>query len=158
MVDLVRLGVPLSIWGDNGRKIRNGKYSHDTGVGRASTIRTSMRRQFNPAKICLGLVVSVVNDLKTLRTFEIPALGGLLCAERTPEHVDLYDEGIEAIFWKGSRECADACLALLADKPRRDRIAQRGRERALRSGYYNERVLAEILDIAVFEAGDRAVS
>jgi len=80
---------------------------------------------------------------------EIPALGAVLCAERTSEHLSLYDDGVEAVFWSTPEECAASCRRLLADEPYRQSVARRGRERLQRNGHYNERVLAGILKNAI---------
>jgi len=76
---------------------------------------------------------------------EIPALGAVLCAERTSEHMSLYHDGVEAVFWTTAEECATACRSLLTDDARRESVARRGRERLQRNGHYNEQVLAAVL-------------
>lgn len=90
-------------------------------------------------------------DLHTTRSMEIPAMGGLLCAKRTSEHPALYEEGVEAVFWCDADECAEQCMALLADEPRRKAIAAAGHARAPRNGHSNQRVMARILDAAMGE-------
>ena len=64
------------------------------------------------------------------------------------EHMELCEEGREAVFWSNAAECAGQCMALLADEARRKAIAAAGHARALRNGHYNERVMARILDVA----------
>lgn len=149
MAELIKRGVPLSIWGDRWHKAREWPQiaAHWRGPGLyqdedyAAVIQSS--------RICLGLLSKGNRDLHTTRSLEIPALGGLLCAERTDEHRAMYEEGIEAVFWNDAAECAEQCRALLADEPRRKAIAAAGHARALRNGHYNERVMAEILDAAM---------
>jgi spore maturation protein CgeB len=145
MAELIRRNVPLSIWGDRWHKAREwaiiqphwrgpGIYGEDY----ATAILSS--------KICLGLLSKANRDLHTQRSVEIPALGGLLCAERTSEHIELYREGKEAIFWNDAEECAAMCKAMLVDEYRRAGIASRGHQRAIRNGNFNEPVMAAILD------------
>lgn len=69
------------------------------------------------------------------RTFEIPAMGGLLLAERTAEHQALFAEGIEAEFFSTTEELISKTLGFLANGERRSAIAERGRTRCLSSGY-----------------------
>ena len=83
--------------------------------------------------------------LHTQRSLEVPYLGGLLCAERTTEHLKLYCEGEEAVFWADADECAAVCLKLLADEPRRQEIARRGQARCIENGTLNEPIMAHIL-------------
>lgn len=83
------------------------------------------------------------------RNIGTPTLGSLLCAERTSEHLALYEEGVEAVFWNDAEECAAQCHRLLADDALRARIAARGHERALRNNLLNEPMLAAIIKRAV---------
>ena len=71
------------------------------------------------------------------------------CAEHTSEHLALYEEGREPVFWNDTAECAGQCMALLADVPRRKVIAEAGHAHALRNGHYNQQVIARILDAAI---------
>jgi hypothetical protein len=97
------------------------------------------------AKVCLGLLSKGNRDEHTQRSLEVPALGGLLCGERTPEHQALYQDGVEAVLWDDADECAEVCAGLLADEPRRRAIAAAGHTRALRLKLSNEDVVADIL-------------
>ena len=88
-------------------------------------------------------------DLSTTRSFEIPHLGGVFCAERTSEHLELYRENEDAVFWSSPEECAEKCADLLNDEERRKRIAVNGRKRCLQNGTTNEEVLTRILQTAL---------
>lgn len=145
MAELLRRGVPLSIWGDRWQKAPEWHLikSHWRGPGiydddnYAAAIQSS--------KICLGLLSKGNYDLHTTRSVEIPLLGGLLCAERTSEHLALYKEDYEAVFWKDTEECAVQCRRLLDDDSLRSKIAQRGHDRAQRNNLFNEPMLATIM-------------
>jgi spore maturation protein CgeB len=97
------------------------------------------------AKVSLGMLSKGNRDLHTTRSMEIPALGGLLCAERTDEHLALYRDGEEAVFWSDSAECARVCKALLADEPRRARIAAAGHRRHLHNGHTSENLIRHVI-------------
>ncbi len=97
------------------------------------------------AKVCLGLLSKDNRDLHTTRSLEIPSLGGLLCAQRTSEHSQMYQEGLEAVFWSDVDECATVCATLLGDEVKRNQIAQAGRERFLRSGHTTENMLRVVI-------------
>jgi hypothetical protein len=77
---------------------------------------------------------------------EIPALGGLLCAERTAEHLDLYIEGKEALFWDSVEECAAACSHILTNEELRKQIAAAGQARSVANGNTNENVMRAIVE------------
>jgi hypothetical protein len=97
------------------------------------------------AKMCIGLVSKGNRDLHTSRSAEIPYIGSLLCAERTVEHMAMYREDKEAVFWSTVEECAEKCFSLLKNESKRHAIAQAGRERCIRSGYLNEPIMETIL-------------
>src|SRR5262249_14700291 len=97
----------------------------------------------------LGLLSKGNRDAVTQRSFEIPYLGGGLCAERTLEHCQLYEEDNEAVFWSSADECAAQCLQVLQDEQRRGRIALNGQARCLNNKTTNEAVLAQILSEAL---------
>ncbi len=87
------------------------------------------------AKISLGFLRKENRDDYTQRTFEIPACGGLLLAERTARHAAFYREGIEAEFFdpNSPAELCDKVRALLSDDARRMGIRDAGREAVARS-------------------------
>lgn len=103
------------------------------------------------AKIALGLLSLGNQDLHTTRSLEIPAIGTLLCAPRTADHEALYRDGAEAVFFDSPDECADLCLALLADPARRIAISEAGHARALRNGRFNEPFCAAVLAAVMAE-------
>jgi spore maturation protein CgeB len=65
------------------------------------------------AKVNLGSLSNGNRGLHTTRSLDIPALGGLLCAERTTEHREMYVEGKEALFWSSAQECAKVCCNIV---------------------------------------------
>lgn len=145
MVELIRQGVPLSIWGDRWHKAPEWPQLAPHWRGPGLTMDDDYAAAILASKVSLGLLSKGNRDLHTTRSLEIPALGGLLCAERTSEHLAIYEEGSEAVFWSDAAECAEQCRALLADEPRRRAIAAAGHARAQRNGHYNEQVMAKII-------------
>ncbi len=104
------------------------------------------------ADISIALLSKGNCDQHTTRSMEIPALGSLLCGERTSEHLQLYQEGTEAVFWSDAAECIEHCRRLLADPERRLRIAKAGHRRALCNNHFNEPLMEGIVDIALGHA------
>lgn len=136
------LGVPISIFGSGWHKApewKNIKKLWKSGHLNSSAYKSTVQR----SKICLGLLAHENRDRHTTRSLEIPALGSVLCAERTTEHLQLYEEGVEAVFWSSAEECATLCLKLLSDESLRKSIAMAGRRRALSDDHSNDKLIAD---------------
>lgn len=97
-------------------------------------------------RISIGLVSHGNKDEYTTRSFDIPACGGFLLAERTPGHEAAYVEGDEAAFFSNPAECAARIRHYLPLAAERQRIAEAGRQRAERSGYSNDGRLARVIE------------
>lgn len=145
---LLELGVPLKIYGDRWQKAREWPALKNAWAG-PNLVGTDYVKAIQCAKVSLGLLSKGNRDLHTTRTAEIPYIGGVLCAERTTEHRDLYRENEEAVFWESPGECAEKCLWLLRNPEMRERIAKAGRERCIANGMLNEVVTQKILDAAL---------
>jgi spore maturation protein CgeB len=148
--DLIQQGVPLSIYGNKWSELKEWKtlkqYWKGPGLDDAYSYSTAILA----AKVSLGLLSKGNRDLHTTRSLEIPSLGAVFCAERTSEHLNLYREDEEAVFWSSAEECAMKCKALLADEEWRRAVATRGHERYLKNGWTNMKV-AEMILRAAFE-------
>jgi spore maturation protein CgeB len=81
-----------------------------------------------------------------MRTFEVPACKGFFLAERTATHQELFDEGKEAEFFGSIEECADKIRFYLNNESTRDRIAEQGYQRCLKSGYSLHRSVSRAID------------
>jgi len=106
------------------------------------------------SKIALGYVSSSNLDEFTNRSFEIPACGGLLLAERTPSHLDLYHEGAEAEFFSSDKECAEKIKILLRDAEKREALRNAGHQRCLQSDYSLVRCVREAVEQVMGARGD----
>ena len=96
-------------------------------------------------KIALGLLGKHIPETTTTRSFEIPAMGIFLLAERTDDHLALFEEGKEAECFGDDEELKDKIRFYLANDEARKRIAAAGRERCLRSAYSSTEQLANII-------------
>ena len=148
MAALIDRGVPLSLYGARWNKAREYPALRGCLINRplndadyASAIRGT--------KIALGLLSKGNEDLHTTRSLEIPAMGVLFCGERTADHMALYEENREAVFWEDADECAERCLKLLRNPARIVEIAEAGRRRALKNRAFNEPLLSRILTVAM---------
>jgi spore maturation protein CgeB len=145
--ELLDAGVPLAIYGNSWQKAPEWPTLQSVWQGPA-IYGDDYIKAIQLAKVSLGLLSKGNRDSHTTRTFEIPYAGGVLCAERTSEHVQLYQEDVEAVYWSDVTECIEKCKKLLNDDKMRTEIAEKGRIRCLRNGIFNEKVQKKILEAA----------
>ncbi|HWF78724.1 MAG TPA: glycosyltransferase [Caulobacteraceae bacterium] len=105
-------------------------------------------RALTGARIGLGFLRKVCPDQHTTRTFEIPACGGMLLADRTDEHRAFFEEGREAEFFGSEAELVDKARFYVANEAARAKIAAAGRARCQSGAYaYVERLRPVIGEI-----------
>ncbi|WP_407117229.1 glycosyltransferase [Bradyrhizobium sp. LMG 9283] len=142
--DLIDRGVPLTIFGPRWHKAP--EFSALKGHVRLGTLSSEdYVKAVQCTSIAIGLLSKGNEDLHTTRSVEIPSIGTLLCAERTSEHLAMYREDEEAIFWENAEECANKCLDLLKDPIRIAKISRAGQARALLNRYFNENLVSSVL-------------
>ena len=94
-----------------------------------------MGKAIQSNKICLGLLNHANRDLHTSRSFEIPACGGFMLAERTPEHQAYFEEDAAAVYFGSHEELMHKIRYYLTHEEMRQQIAQAGLKRCLQSPY-----------------------
>lgn len=130
----------LNIWGGGWQKMRRLDYLHKRHAWRrlVSSIRgpelwgKAMGRAVQSNSICLGLLNHRNRDLHTSRSFEIPACGGFMLAERTEEHRMFFAENREAVYFSSFEELVDKIRFYLAHESARLKIARAGYEKCVR--------------------------
>jgi spore maturation protein CgeB len=68
-----------------------------------------------------------------------------LCAERTVEHLALYQENTEALFWRDALECSQVTKQWLENPADLSAVAKAGRARLAERDLWNESVLRSVL-------------
>lgn len=148
---LVDHGVKVKVFGD----AKWNKYAH------YSSNLTIMGRFLGDEDYCKSLHAFRISlcflrkmnfDTQTTRSVEIPACGGFMMAERTDEHLSLFEEDKEAVYFSSNEELLEKCLYYLKNEDIRKKIAEVGRERCVSSGYSNEdmvkRVLFQVINLS----------
>lgn len=139
---LAERGIPVRVWGPAWDRSMSTPNLRIEGTGLFGPDYSKVVCAFD---INLGFLRKRNRDLHTTRTFEIPACGAFLLAERTTEHQELFEEGREAVFFDSDAELFEKTKYYLENPEERQRIARAGYERCLRSGYSNHDRLAQMI-------------
>ena len=132
----------------------DGKWNEYKGIYPNLTILPSVfnenySKALGAFKISLCFLRKMNYDQQTTRTMEIPACGGFMLAERTKEHLELFDEGKEAVYFSTNRELLELCRYYLSNEKKRKSIAEAGLQRCKTSGYSNEKTIKKMLEIVL---------
>jgi len=146
MAELVNRGVPLTIYGSRWQKAPEWPVLQAAWKGPELRDPDDYSRALQCSKIAMGLLSKGNRDLHTQRSSEIPAIGALFCAERTSEHLEMYEDGVEAVFWEDAEECAAVCKALLGDETKRLSIQARGAQRVIKNQAFNQPMMNTVLE------------
>lgn len=144
ILGLIDSGINVSIWGDRWEKSTHWNKIKPFFKGKSLGGRDYVAA-IQGAKICLGMLSKGNRDLHTTRSFEIPYSGGLLCAERTKEHLQFYKEGEEALFWGDVNECIEICKKILENDMLGEHIRLSGMKKVRVLGVGNEDICRSII-------------
>jgi spore maturation protein CgeB len=92
-------------------------------------------RALTGSRIGLGFLRQVCPDQHTTRSFEIPACGSMLLADRTGEHREFFEEGKDAEFFGSATEMMDKLKFYASNTEATRRMAAAGHDRCVRSQY-----------------------
>lgn len=116
--------------------------------GHGELFRDEYREGIWKSKINLSFITHSNCDEFVHKSFEIAGCGGFLLAERSDGHMQRFREDEEAVFFSTMDECVAKIRRYLPDEAARARIAEAGRARAERDGYYNDRQVGLIVERA----------
>ena len=137
---MVEQGIPVKVWGDRWDEFQRKTRGEFTVAG-PSRYGDDYVKTICSFDINLCFLRKLNRDYQTQRSVEIPACGAFMLAERTAEHLALFEEGKEAEFFSSNEELLRKARYYLEHPVERRAIAQAGRERCLSNGYsYHERL------------------
>lgn len=105
------------------------------------------RKAMCGAKIAIQFLSRWARDTQASRSFEIPACGVFMLADRTGDHQACFEEGKEAEFFSSTDELVDKIKFYLAHDEARRRIAEAGYQRCIASGYSNLERIRQMMEI-----------
>jgi spore maturation protein CgeB len=144
MLFLAERGIQVRVWGSNWESWQN--KHHNLLVEAKPVYNEDFIKVINSTKINLNFLRKMNRDKHTSRSLEIPACQGFMLAERTDEHMQLFEEGKEAEFFSYPDELIEKIKYYLAHEEERQRVAKAGRERCIRSGYSHHERLKVMLE------------
>ena len=136
-------GIKVDVFGNDWNKIRSTK---NLVVHNMPLEGRFYRQAISSSKIALCFLRKANDDLQTSRSVEIPACKGFMIAERTVEHQQLFNENIEAVYFETNKELLKKVKFYLQNDILRNTIAERGYERAIKSGYSYENMIKIIIN------------
>lgn len=128
-------GLDFKLWGTLWQRSRLAREL----AKRFGRIRPLIKHDYNLAINGAGMALVFLSrlnhDTYTRRCFEIPATGTLMLSEYTPDLATLFEEGVEAEFFRGPQELLDKVRFYTRHEEARRRIGQAGRARLLKDGH-----------------------
>lgn len=112
------------------------------GFARGAAYRRAMRR----ARLVVNLVRRANRDSHVMRSFEVPACGGCMLAERTDDHERFFDDGRDAVLFDGPEDLVGHARRLAVDAPTRHHVAESGHRRIAREGHTYGHRLRQLLN------------
>ncbi|WP_300021502.1 glycosyltransferase [uncultured Maribacter sp.] len=145
ILHLVKNGINVKVFGDGKWNEYKNKYSNLKIL--PGVFSEDYSKALGAFKISLCFLRKMNFDQQTTRTMEIPACGGFMVAERTNEHLELFEEDKEAVYFSSNEELLKLCEYYLSHDLERKKIAEAGLNRCAKSGYSNEKTIKKMLEI-----------
>ncbi len=112
-------GLAVALYGD-----RWDRYPETRSAWRGHASPGVLRKATAAAAVSLCLVRRANRDGHTMRSFEVPAMGGCMLVEETDEHRDLFGENDVVVrYFQSAGGLAQAAAGLLANPSLRRRLA-----------------------------------
>lgn len=142
---LIENGIELAVWGNGWQK---GKYwnlikKYWRGPGLNGI---EYAKAINGMEIALHFLRKENRDEQDSRTFEIPACGTFMLAERTKKHEKFFEDGKEAVFFENDEDLLFKVRYYLKNDEERKIIAKAGLIRSLVDDYSHKKRINVLLN------------
>ncbi len=136
----------LAIWGNRWNRVkRNSKIRKH--LRHKDVYELEFSKVLNSSKIALNFFRKGNRDVLNSRTFELPACGSFVIAERTEEQARFFEEGKEIVCFDNEEELKDKVAYYLQHDKERQRIASAALERLQKEDYSVRARTRAVLDI-----------
>lgn len=150
---LAEKGLDIRVWGA-GKWLQYKNKFPNLRIEDKGLFSEEYSRALGAFKINLCFLRKMNFDQQTTRSIEIPASGGFMLAERTSEHQNLFEEGVEAEFFCSNEELYQKCIFYLNNDVTREGIRLAGYNKCLIAGYSNKETLQKILNVILSDFND----
>jgi spore maturation protein CgeB len=146
MLYLAEQGVSVRVWGSNWQKWR--KQHPNLRIEQRPVYNDDFIKVICGSKINLNFLRKANRDRHTSRSLEIPACEAFMLAEKTDEHLQLFQEGKEAEFFNSREELLRKVQYYLDHDEKRISISVAGRQKCLDSGYsHHDRLKVMLIQV-----------
>lgn len=140
---LVNNGIKVRVWG-GGKWLKYSNYSPNLKIEENGLYSEDYCKALRAFKINLCFLRKINFDQQTTRSIEIPACGGFMLAERTNEHIALFEEDKEAAYFSSNEELVEKCKYYLIHNEERINIMKKGYLKTIKADYSNEGMIRSI--------------
>lgn len=134
---IAQQGIHLRVFGPAGAWME--AVARSPHLNHLAPIRVAWGPEYNAALACSRIALCFLSrlnrDTYTRRCFEIPASGAFLLSEYTEDMASLYEEGVEAEFFRSKAEMLEKIRFYLANPAERERIAAAGHAKVRAGGH-----------------------
>ena len=147
---LIAAGIDMALYGGYWAH-----YSATRSQARGFLDAAELRRATSGARVCLVIVRRANRDGHSMRSFEVPAMGGCVLAEDTEDHRRIFGhEGEGALYFSTVEEAVTKARRLLRDPALRRALTAAGRDRITAGrNTYSDR-LQTMLDACAKDTGE----
>lgn len=137
-------GIKVHIWGNGWKKFYKNKHENLV-INKGELKGYEYSEALSNCFICLCFLRKLNRDKYTSRSFEIPACGGFMLAERTEEHLNYFRENIESAYFADKYELLEKVNFFIKNPDKRDEIARSGYKKCLESNLSYDVIAKEII-------------
>lgn len=150
IADIASKGIPIDVFGRDWNKWLD----HPSIRIFSPVYGPEMWKVLRRYRVQLNLMRVHNLDSHNMRSFEVPAIGGIMLAPDTREHRLFFEKDKEVFLYRTVSECADLAQKIM-ELPAGEaaQIRERARQRSLASGYsYEDRTLQALEKISTPDA------
>jgi spore maturation protein CgeB len=144
---LIENDIPVAVYGNGWENKPHWQViaPHFRSKGRMGEAYVKM---LNGMHIALHFLRRENRDEQDSRSFEIPACGVFMLAERSPKHESFFQENEEAVFFDTKEELLEKVRFYIKNPEKVSAIAHKGYLRAIHSGYDHHSRMAHFIALA----------